>query len=117
MKASMVKSISSHARETRSTSLSSNDLAAQKHYCVAYLNPITYSQLIYTQKFVVDYAQELGNANAKNFTFIPCPLFFNDSQQHLEWQEMRKGNRPALYELSKNLNVRFFVLQNEIEEP
>lgn len=81
------------------------------------LESYTYSQLIYTQKFVVDYAQELGNANAKDFTFIPCPLFFNDSQQHLEWQEMRKGNRPALYELSKNLNVRFFVLQNEIEEP
>ena len=81
------------------------------------LESYTYSQLINTQKFVADYGHVLGNANAEDFTFIPCPLFFTDSQQHLEWQEMRKGNRPALYELSKNLNIRFFVLQNEIEEP
>lgn len=77
------------------------------------LESYTYSQLINTQKFVADY----GLGNAKDFTFIPSPLFFTDSQQHLEWQEMRNGNRPALDELSKNLNVGFFVLQNEIEEP
>lgn len=77
------------------------------------LESYTYFKLTDHRKFIADF--KLGNPS--NFTFIPSPLFFTDSQQRIEWQEMLNGKRPELAKLSKKLNINFFGLQNEITEP
>jgi hypothetical protein len=72
----------------------------------------TYYQLLDKINFIKSYKSDLPNLKLENIR--KAVLVFEKSSQHLEIEELQKGNRPCLRELVKELAVDLFLIKCDV---
>jgi len=78
------------------------------------LEAYTYSQMVDTNKLIKDAQNHFKKLNIPdNTTIIACPLFFKNSLQWKEFDELKNGGRPYLKALMKTLSIEPIVLSQQ----